>query len=182
MSIARSLFRPRRGQTVAKYTAAVSDGVIYPGDWVALSTVVPTSQGVSGVMFGETLGATDYLECTLTALANLGSGYLTLGVCMGKGIGAVSNWANVTSQVLADQDIAIIQSWGVHPAGRQLTGGVLGDYLTITAVTGEMDGIVSAAATNALRPAGICLANTTLTLTRVTTNDEDVSPVFVTCF
>lgn len=179
--LARSLFRPMQGQTIARYTAAVSDGVIYPGDWVSLSITAPTSQGVSGVVFGKTLAATDYLECTLSSTA-VGMSSLCLGVCMGKSVGSVSDWTDVTSQVLADQDVAIIQSFGVHPKARQAASGVAGDYLITSATTGEADNVLTAAAglTGITKIVGNALVATG-TYKRITAADEDGGVTWVTC-
>lgn len=181
MPTVRHLFRPGQGQTIVRYTAAVSDGVIYPGDWVSLSIAAPTSQGVSGVMFGKTLGAADFLECTLSSTA-VGMSSLCLGVCMGKSITAVSNWTNVLANVLADQDIAIIQCAGVHPNARQAASGVAGDYLITSATTGEADNVLTAAAgiTGITKIIGNALF-ATATYLRVTAADEDGGPTWITC-
>lgn len=176
----RKLFTPGKGSTLASYTAAVSDGVIYPADWVALSTTVPTSQGASGVFRGQTLGATDYIECTLLDSDNLGSGSLALGVVQGKGLGAVTNWATVTPWVLADGDICVIQNWGVCPQAAQADTGLLGDYIVATTVAGEPLNQVSGTVTNAQLPVGVVLVNST-TYTRATAADTHGSVVFVTC-
>ena len=180
MSMERKLFRPGKGQTLAAYTAAVSDGAMYPGDWVALSTTVPTSQGASGVMFGQTLTATDYLECTLLDTDNLGAHVLAMGVLMGKGIGAVSTWTDVTSAVVADQDVVVIQSFGIHPNASGADTGLLGDYIYPTTVAGEPLNGNLAALTAGLQPCGVLLANSA-TYKRITAADTEGGPTFVHC-
>jgi hypothetical protein len=182
MSMLKSLFRPGQGQVLARYTAAIADAAMYPGDWVQLSTVAPGSQGVSGVVGGKTLGASDYVECSLLFVDSsyLGCGTLALGVVMGKSIGSVSTWTDVTSQVLADQDLCVIQSYGIHPNGRQAASGVLGDYLQASTTAGEPVNGVSGTVTGSLRPVGVCMVATG-TYKRITAADEDGSVVFVHC-
>lgn len=177
-TMSRKLFRPGPGSVLASYLQAYSDGVIYPADWVALSTTIPTSQGASGVLGGGTLGTNDYVECTLLDTDNAGAELLALGVCMGKGIGSVSNWDDVNSEVLADGDLCVIQCWGVHPQGRQATGAVLGDFLAPSTVAGEPTN----STTHAVGDVGVALA-TGGTYGRATAggSDEDGTPVFITC-
>lgn len=175
----KGIFRPGRGAVIQSFTTAVSDGVIYPADWVALSTTAPTSQGPNGdgtgLEFG-TLTAEDYVECTLLDTDNAGGEGLALGVCMGENIGSVSDWTNVLGQVLADGDVCVIQCWGVHPNGRQVTGGVLGDQLAPSGVAGEVTNSVTVAAADT----GVALIATSNYL-RATADDEQGSDVFITC-
>jgi len=180
MSLVRHLFRPAQGQTLASYTAAVADAAMYPGDWVMLSTIAPSSQGVSGVMFGKTLAATDYLECTSLLTTNLGCGTLALGVVMGKAVGSVKAWTDVSGDVLADQDVAIIQNWGIHPNASGADTAVLGDYLQASSVAYEPVNGVSGTVTGSLRPLGVCMA-TAATYKRVTAADTEGCVTFVHC-
>lgn len=180
MSIIRSLFRPGQGQTLASYTAAVADATMYPGDWVQLSTTAPGSQGVSGVMFGKTLAATDYLECTGLITSALGCGTLALGVVMGKAIGSVKNYADVSGDLLVDQDVAIIQNWGIHPNASGADTAVLGDYLQASATIYEPVNGVSGTVTGSLRPLGVCMA-TAATYKRVAAADTEGCVTFVHC-
>lgn len=178
----KRLFRPGKGQVCESYTAAVADGVIYPADWVMLSTTAPGSQGTTaGEIEGKTLGDFDYVECELAIVTGkLGCAGLTLGVVMGKGIDSVSNWENVTANVLADGDVCVIQNWGVHPQVRQAATGLLGDYLYLGTVAGEPLNAVSASVgvdgdTTIL---GVCLA-TSSTYQRATAADQDAGPAFI---
>ena len=173
--MAKSLFRPGAGQVIAQYTSAVSDGVIYPTDWVALSITAPTSQGSSGVFEGKTLAlVADFIEASLCDTGVDGHEGLCLGVCMGKGIGAVSDWSDVSGEVLADGDVMVIQCWGIHPQGRQVASGVAGDQLATSAVAGEVTNSTSVAAADV----GNCMV-ATATYTAATT--EDAGVVFVKC-
>jgi len=153
---------------------------MYPGDWVQLDTLVPTSQGVGGVFGGQTLGATDYIECELFITTSLGCGTLCLGVLMGAGIGSVSDWETVTGQVLADQDICVIQSKGIHPQGAQADTGILGDYLSASSTAGEPINDVSGTTTDSLRSVGVVMISST-TYTRATAADTHGSVVYVDC-
>ena len=180
---AAGLFRPGKGKVIAQYTAAVANAVMYPADWVQLDTLVPTSQGASGVFEGETLGALDYIECELLDSDSLGAGSLALGVVMGKGLGSVTDWETVTSHVLADQDIVVIQRRGIHPQGAQADTGLLGDYLSATTVAGEPLNGVSGTLNDAAaeRPVGVVMIDST-TYTRAAAGDTHGSVVYVTCF
>jgi hypothetical protein len=176
------LFRPGAGQVLQSFTTAVADGVMYPADWVMLSTTVPTSQGTTAGEFeGKTLGTFDYIEAELAIVTGkLGCGGLVLGVVMGKSISSVSNWENVTSAVLADGDVMTIQNWGVHPQVRQAATGLLGDYLYLGTVAGEPLNAVSASVgvdgdTTIL---GTCLAVSS-TYQRATAADQDAGPAFI---
>ena len=165
---------------MASYTSAVADAAMYPGDWVQLSTTAPGSQGVSGVMFGKTLAATDYLECTGLITTALGCGTLALGVVMGKSIGAVSNWTDVTANALADQDVAVIQNWGIHPNASGADTAVLGDYLQASSTAYEPVNSVSGTVTGSLRPLGVVMA-TAATYKRITAADTEGCVTFVHC-
>lgn len=181
MPMQRNLFRPGQGQTLAKYTAAISDAAIYPGDWVQLSTTAPSAQGVSGLVAGKTLGTADYVECTGLITTGLGCGSLALGVVMGKGVGAVANWADVSGNVLADQDLCVIQSWGIHPNASGADTAVLGDYIQASAVIYEPVNGVSGTVTGSLRPLGVAMIASS-TYKRVAAADTEGCVTFVTCF
>lgn len=141
MSMIKQIFRPGKGSVIQKFTTAVADSTMYPHDWVMLSTTVPTSQGVSGVYGGETLGAFDYIEMEpLLITGKLGNGGLCLGVLMGKSISSVGDISTLTlaNDALVDGDVGVVQCHGVHPKTRQVTGGLLGDYLSPSTVAGEV--------------------------------------------
>jgi hypothetical protein len=181
MSMMRSLFRPGAGSVIQRFTTAVADGAMYPADWVMLSTLVPTSQAVSGVFEGKTLGSFDYIEMELAIVTGkLGNRGLVLGVLMGKSIGAVSDWENVTSEVLADGDVGVIQSHGVHPQVRQAPTGLLGDYLYTGTVAGEcLNGVSALVGIDGdTSPVGVCLA-TSSTYQRAAAADQDAGPAFI---
>lgn len=181
MPMSRKLFRPGAGSVLAKYTAAIADAAIYPGDWVQLSTTAPGSQGVSGVVGGKTLGTADYVECTGLLTTALGCGSLALGVVMGRSIGAVANWTSVTANVLADQDLCIIQSWGIHPNASGADSAVLGDYIQASSTIYEPVNGVSGTVTGSLRPLGVAMIASSA-YTRAAANDTEGCVTFVTCF
>ncbi len=177
MSLARALFRPGKGSTIAQFTAGVSTGVIYPADFVSLDITAPTSQGASGVFEGETLAlVADFIEVSLMDTGTDGHEGLALGVCMGKGIAAVSNWANVLSNVLADGDIMVIQCWGIHPQARQDAAGTAGDQLAPSSTAGECTNSTSVAAGDV----GNQMVSGA-TYLRATAADETGSVAFIKC-
>jgi hypothetical protein len=143
MSMMRKLFRPGQGQTIEAYTTAVASEAMYPHDFVSLVSTDPTSQGSSGVFEGKTLGDYDYIECALTLVA---TNRTCLGVLMGKSIDAVSNIADVSGEVLADGDVAVIQYRGVHPRCSQAATGLIDEYLIASSTGGEASNVLSAAA------------------------------------
>jgi len=162
MPMSRHLFRPAAGQTVASYTAAVASATMYPGDWVQLNAAdAPTAQGVSGVFGGKTLGTYDYIECVLLVTTGLGCSILAMGALMGKSIAAVNDWTNVAAQVVADQDVVVIQRWGIHPNTYQAATAVLGDYLYASSTAGRTDNDATAGITLTtganLLPIGVAL-------------------------
>ena len=172
----RGIFVPGKGSTVASYTAAVASGAFYPGDWVSINTVVPTSQGVSGVYRGQTLGGADFIECVLSDSDVVGAEAGCLGCMHGLTINAPANWETVTSNVVADGDVVIIQNWGVHPQGAQVTGGTLGDNLHIGTDAGQCVNDV----TNTALDVGINLTASS-TYTRAAATDTNGAVVFVRC-
>jgi len=167
---------------IVEYTTAFSSGAFYPADWVSLNTLVPTSQGSSGVVNGETLTATDYVEVVLWDADNLGCGNLCLGVLMGKGIHSVSNWENVTSEILADGDMCVIQTKGIHPQGSQADTGLLGDYLVASSTASEPLNAASSAITISaiLQPRGVVMIDST-TYQRAAAGDTHGSVVYIDC-
>jgi hypothetical protein len=112
---------------------------VYPGSWVCINSEVPTAQGASGVLGGGTLGVLDYVECELIAEDVLGAEAGFLGCVRGSGINNVKDWTDVSGDVLANNDLAIIQSWGVHPGGWIVDAGALGDFIGVHA-TNEGEG------------------------------------------
>jgi hypothetical protein len=179
MSQSRMIFRPGPGAVVQAFTAGFVDSVLgYPADWYSLSTVAPATQGSSGTLGGGTLGAADYVEVTLLDTDNAGAEGLALGVSMGPGIGSVSNWDDVNAHVAADGDLIVIQCWGVHPQGRQVTGATLGDHLAGATVAGEPTN----SATPAAHDVGVALdAGGTYGMATAGGSDEDGTIVFITC-
>lgn len=178
---AKTIFRPGSGSTIVRYTAAVADNRMYPGDWVVLSTTVPASQGVSGVVGGKTLGASDYVEVS-PALDTTGFAPLCLGVLAGKTITNYGITSDVSGGVLADQDIAIIQTFGVASLASVASGGAAAEFLIVSNVAGEASNVLTGAAgiTGITKIIGSQLAASG-TYTRATPTTNDGAICWVTC-
>lgn len=142
MSNAKSVFRPGKGQVIESFTAAFSSEAMYPGALVCINTLIPTSQGSSGVIEGQTLAALDYIECQMAAEDVAGAEACMLGSVRGKSIDAVQDWSQLLAHVLADGDLAIIQNWGVHPGIWITDAGTVGDHIQLSA-TAEGEGVAS---------------------------------------
>lgn len=143
---AKTIFRPGQGSVINRYTAAIADGAMYPGDWVMLSATAPGSQGVSGAVGGKTLGAADYVECSLSDSTTTGNPALALGVLAGKSFSNYSITSDVSGGVLADQDLATIQTYGIAPLASVASGGAAREFLIMSTVAGEASNVLSAAA------------------------------------
>ena len=140
MSMMRNLFRPGPGRRIEEFTAAYVMETTYPGTYVCINSEVPTAQGASGVLDGGTLGILDYVECEHIAEDVAGAEAGFLGCIRGKAINAVNDWTNVLGDVQADGDLAIIQTFGVHPGGWTVDVGALGDHIGVHAtLEGESD-------------------------------------------
>ncbi len=131
MSMARNLFRPGAGLRIEEFTTAFLMETTYPGTWVCINSEVPTSQGVAGVLEGETLGVLDYVECEHIAEDVAGAEAGFLGCVRGKSINDVNDWTNVLGNVQSNNDLAVIQTFGVHPGGWTVDVGALGDHIGI---------------------------------------------------
>ncbi len=176
MSMGKQLFRPGLGKHLERYTVAVADAAFYPADWVALSTTAPGSQATSGVYEGQTLAGEDYIECTALDADTAGSEGLALGCVMGAGVSSVTNWENVLLDVLADGDVCVIMSRGVHPQGSQLDSGNIGEHLAASSTAYEPGNSASIAGCDV----GVNLIAPT-TYTRVTATDTEGAVCFVRC-
>ncbi len=177
MSMGKQLFRPGRNSRIERYTVAVADAAFYPADWVALSTTAPSSQGTTaGIFEGETLSDFDYIECTALDAGTAGSEGLALGCVMGKSITHVSDWSDVSGDVLADGNVCVIMSRGVHPKASQLNTGVKGDHLAASSTAYEPGNSTSIAGCDV----GVVLINST-TYTRASAGDTHGSVAFVRC-
>ncbi len=140
MSMMRNLFRPGAGRRIEEFTTAFLMETTYPGTWVCINSEVPTAQGVSGVLEGETLGILDYVECEHIAEDVAGAEAGFLGCIRGKSINAVNDWTNVLGDVQSNNDLAVIQTFGVHPGGWTVDAGALGDHIGLHATQeGESD-------------------------------------------
>jgi len=180
--LAKGLFRPGQGNTIQRYTAAVADGAMYPGDWVMISMTAPASQGVSGVVGGKTLGAADYVECSLSDSTTTGNPATCIGVLAGKTVTNYSITSDVSTAVLADQDVAIIQTFGIAPLASVASGGAAREFLIMSNVAGEASNVLSAAAgvTGDTVVIGTQMASSG-TYTRATSTTNDGAICWVKC-
>jgi len=132
MSI-RQLFRPGPGNRIEEFTAGYLSETCYPGSWMCMNTLIPTSQGVSGVLGGGTLGGADFIEVVKAAADVAGAEAMMVGCLRGTSINSVKDWTNTSADVMADGDLGIIQTWGVHPGAWITDAGTLGDGIHIHA-------------------------------------------------
>lgn len=141
MGMFRKLFRPGAGQKPQHYTAAFVNGTaIYRGDFVVWDTTAPASQGASGVLEGKTLGTSDFIFVT-TSTSTLACG-VGAGIIEGKSIGNRD-----TTTAMTNDNVAIIQNWGVFDTHCQVsTATAVGDVLlSYSTVAGELVGTVALA-------------------------------------
>jgi hypothetical protein len=134
----RQLFKPGKGQKPARFIAAYVNGsAVYRGDlvcWDALTA--PTDQGSSGVLAGETLGTADHIYVILPPATDAGAQGLQAGIVEGNRIG--DRRPSATANVMLEDNIAIIQTWGVHSnTWVDDTDVVAGVLLGTGATTGE---------------------------------------------
>ena len=178
---AKSIFKPGAGAVINRYTCAIADGAMYPGDFVSMSQTAPASQGVSGAVAGKTLGAADYVECSLSTNA-AGMSALCIGILAGKTISNYTITSDVSGGVLADQDVAIVQTYGIAGLGSVASGGAAGEYLIVSAVSGEAANDVTAnvGLTGITKIIGVQMAASG-TYTRATPTTNDGAICWVTC-
>ena len=109
MSMLRKIFKPGAGQVHQRFIVAYLNGASnYRGDLVIWDTTAPTSQGASGVLRGETLGSNDFIFVKSDDTANNKVG-LQAGIIEGKAVGDRD-----TVNALANDDICVVQTYGVH--------------------------------------------------------------------
>ena len=177
MTMMRKLFRPAAGQRHAAYVAAYVNGsTIYRGDLVAWDTTAPASQGSSGVLAGQTLGANDFLFVAAPPT--------TCGIQAGIVEGNyVSDRVQATA--LTNDTVIVIQTWGVHDNVWCDATGAAGSNLTVAATTGESTLVAAWAktVTNIADAAlvGVVLTASATTHTRGTVATEEGCCAFVRC-
>ena len=142
MSTRKRLFRPGVGARIEAFTAAWSSEAMYPGAMLCINSLITTSQGVSGVIDGGTLGALDYVECQMAAEDVAGAEASFLGVFRGTSINSVADWSELLAHVVADGDLVIVQNYGVHPGIWITDAGTVGDFIKMPA-TAEGEGVAS---------------------------------------
>ena len=76
---------------------------------------------------------------------------------------------------IADQDVVVIQAWGVHPQVAQVDTGLLGEHLIAGTTAGEAN---NSATGNEANTIGVNLVNSS-TYTRVTAADTHGAVAFI---
>lgn len=141
MSMMRKLFRPGKGQVPQRFIAAfVNATTSYRGDVAVWDTTAPTSQGATGVVDGQTLGANDFIFVTICPATAVNSFGLLAGVYEGTHVGDRSSVTN-----FADDSLAIVQTWGVHENVRTVDDTVAAGALLYVSTTAGACADVAAA-------------------------------------
>ena len=101
----------------------------------------------------------------------MGLAAVELGVAMGSGVDAVSNWADVSGDSVTADNLVIVQNWGVHPQARtDGNASATQEYLASTTTAGAVAALTTLN-TNDLTNVGVAL-DTDAAYTRVTASDE----------
>lgn len=183
MSIAARIFRPGAGKRHERFTSAYVNGTgVFRGDLVTWDVLAPASQGASGVIGSETLGANDFVFVTLAAAT------LTQGLAAGCVRGRTFNDQTSNATALTDDSIIHIQTWGVcDTAWVSSTDTAAGDLLVTGATTGEFTRltVASANATNATfgigQLAGVAMTVDSTDHIRGTATAEERATIWVRC-
>jgi hypothetical protein len=181
MSMMRKIFKPGVGQRPARFTAAYFNATVagYRGDLVVWDTTAPASQGSSGVLAGETLGANDFIFVKIADAAALVGNQA--GIIEGPTIGYKDGATAITNDT-----IVIVQTWGVHEnVWANATTPVATDMLNVGATTGEVTraaaGTVAATAIADGAIVAIALKAATTDHVRGTVATEENVVAFVRC-
>lgn len=190
MSIARSIFRPGKGQVPQKFIRAFWNAATagYRGDTVIWDIEAPASQGASGVLEGKTLGTDDFIYVTISATTVAGSFGRVAGVIEGPSLGSKD-----TATAIPDDSCVIVQTWGVHDNVRtNPTTGAAGSLLYLGTVAGALevslatdvatDVLITPATDTELGHLVVGLALTaSATYTRGSVTTEDNVTAFIRC-
>lgn len=164
MSMSRKLFIPKAGQTHARYAAFRINGSLnYRGDCVVIDTTAPASQGASGVVAGETLGANDFIYVIQTDIATDATGPAcnAVGFIEGLRVGDRN-----TTTALPNDGVIIVQVAGVfsnHAAVTVATDAVVGDLLLVNGASTDGAALPAAAIANSHAETAGYLAGIVLT-------------------
>lgn len=179
----RKIFRPGAGQVPQRFIAAYNNGTLaYRGDTMIWDTTAPASQGSSGVLAGQTLGASDFIFVTYNPATSTAYG-LQAGIAEGLFVGDKN-----VSTALPNDGIIIVQTYGIHQHTNTDATSAAGDKLVISGnatFTGMAHVIAATATINAsdlgTQLVGISMTAAAATGTRgtVTTNAQCVA--FVRC-
>ena len=133
----RKLFKPGKGQVPQRFIAAYVNGsAVYRGDLVCWDITAPTDQGSSGVLAGQTLATDDFIYVILPPAAAAAAQGLQAGIIEGTHVG--DRKPSITANVLINDKIAIVQTWGVHQNTWVDSGSTTAGNLLVTgATTGE---------------------------------------------
>ena len=192
--MSRKLFRPKPGQTPARFQAFRLNGAVnYRGDVVFLDTTAPTSQGASGVVDGLTM--TDkqdffYVKSASVATNAASPQCAVVGVIEGRTVGDRN-----TTTALDDDGVVIVQVAGVHAqtwvtstsgaadglvfanSANSLGSGVIGVGIDIAATAANL----AAGLSNLTQVVGVILEANTVTATRGTVTTANYNPVWIRC-
>lgn len=142
MGMTRKIFRPGVGQTPARFTSAFLNGATcYAGDLVCWDITAPTSQAFNGAT--DTLGATDYIYVIHPPAAAAAANGLQAGILQGDGINRDS--AVGTANLLTNDQLVIVQTWGVAPDVFAVTStdSAAGIMLVTGATTGAVTQVLA---------------------------------------
>ena len=179
----RKIFKPGKGSMPARFSAWFTNGACYRGDLMLLDATAPTDQGASGVLRGETLGTKDFIFATNTEATAANRAGRQLGVCEGNTVGSKD-----TVNAVADDAIAIVQTYGVHDNVRvAATDNSAEDIITtLSTVPGECAVVAPATVDGTddvtlASHVGLVLLGGDTTYTRGTVGSISYSVGFVRC-
>lgn len=183
----RRLFLPKAGQTWGRFMAARLNGSTnYRGDVVFIDTTAPASQGSSGVVAGETLGANDFIFVKSAQVAN---GATTphaavVGLIEGRKVGD-----RVSSVALDDDGVVIVQVAGVHTDCWQSATTATAGWIALADSNSTLGaarpivgvGVTTDAAIFSQYVVGVCLTDRATNGTRGTSTTTDRVTLWIRC-
>lgn len=185
MSMMARIFKPGTGKRHERFTSAYVNGTaVYRGDLVCWDITAPASQGASGVVNGETLGANDFVYVILPPAAAAAAQGLAAGCVRGR----TFNDQTSNATAIPDDSLVHIQTWGVCDlAWVTSTDTAAGDLLLTGATTGEwtralattINGTDSTQSIGAL--AGFALTADSTDHIRGTATAEERATIWVRC-
>jgi len=183
----RDIFKPGKGQVPARFIAAYVNGsAVYRGDLVCWDITAPTDQGSSGVLAGETLATDDFIFVILPPATDAAAQGLQAGVIEGTHVG--DRRLGATANVLINDKIAIVQTWGVHDnVWVDSSSTTKGSLLTTGATTGECTWMLATDANGTDATIGVggivgfALTDDATTHVRAASTTEEGCVAFIRC-